>query len=166
MLLMIQGRCLLLFLACFLSCAALVGAQSEETLLDGINQLPESERQARLVNGAKKEGAVTWYVAMNRIFAQELINAFEAQYPFLKVNALTGATRPSFLSAITQTDRVSPYGASLWSDGGSPRLCMSSAISRMLRPTSRAELFEWLCDRLPSFGVANKMQLRISMVSG
>jgi hypothetical protein len=68
MLSMIQSRCLLLFLACFLSYAALVWAQSEETLLDGINQLPEAERQARLVNGAKKEGAVTWYVAMNQCF--------------------------------------------------------------------------------------------------
>ncbi|HEY6366260.1 MAG TPA: extracellular solute-binding protein [Candidatus Binatia bacterium] len=86
----IQRRCFPLSLAWFLACAALVWAQSEEKLLDGINQLPEAERQARLVNGAKKEGAVTWYVAMNRIYAQELINAFEAQYPFLKVNALTG----------------------------------------------------------------------------
>src|SRR5262245_9919667 len=86
----IQRRCLPLSLAWFLACAAPLWAQSEEKLLDGINQLPEAERQARLVNGAKKEGAVTWYVAMNRIYAQELINAFETQYPFLKVNALTG----------------------------------------------------------------------------
>ena len=67
-----------------------LAAQTEEKLLDDINQLPEVERQARLVNGVKKEGTVTWYVAMNRTYAQDLINAFEAQYPFLKVNALTG----------------------------------------------------------------------------
>lgn len=67
-----------------------VHSQSEEKLLEDINQLPEAERQARLVAGAKKEGTVTWYVAMNRAFAQDLINAFEAQYPFVKVNALTG----------------------------------------------------------------------------
>jgi len=66
-------------------------APVEETLLETINRLPEAERQARLVNGAKKEGAVTWYVAMNRAYAQDLINAFEADYPFLKVNALTGS---------------------------------------------------------------------------
>ena len=70
--------------------AGQLAAQTEEKLLDDINQLPEVERQARLVNGAKKEGTVTWYVAMNRTYAQDLINAFEAQYPFLKVNALTG----------------------------------------------------------------------------
>ena len=86
----IQRRCFTLSLAWFLSCAAVVLAQSEEKLLEEINQLPETERQARLVNGAKKEAAVTWYVAMNRAYAQDLINAFETQYPFLKVNALTG----------------------------------------------------------------------------
>jgi len=64
--------------------------QNQEALLDEINKLPESERQGRLIAGAKKEGAVTWYVAMNRAYAQDLINAFEAQYPFIKVNALTG----------------------------------------------------------------------------
>ena len=79
----------LLFLLLFLS-AGQLAAQTEEKLLDDINKLPEAERQARFVNGARKEGAVTWYVAMNRAYAQDLINAFEAQYPFLKVNALTG----------------------------------------------------------------------------
>ena len=74
----------------FIFFAGPLAAQTEERLLDDINQLPEAERQTRLVNGAKKEGSVTWYVAMNRAYAQDLINAFEAQYPFLKVNALTG----------------------------------------------------------------------------
>jgi iron(III) transport system substrate-binding protein len=86
----IQRRCLPFFLLLFFSSVAIVRAQTEEKLLGEINQLAEAERQARLVNGAKKEGAVTWYVAMNRAYAQDLINAFEAQYPFLKVNALTG----------------------------------------------------------------------------
>ncbi|HUK41910.1 MAG TPA: hypothetical protein VLX11_12715, partial [Candidatus Acidoferrales bacterium] len=63
-------------------------AQSEEAQLETINRLPEGERQTRLVNGARKEGTVTWYVAMNRVYAQDLINVFEADYPFLKVNAL------------------------------------------------------------------------------
>jgi iron(III) transport system substrate-binding protein len=77
-------------IALFFFPAGEISAQTEEKLLDDINQLPEAERQARLVAGAKKEGAVTWYVAMNRAYAQDLINAFEAQYPFIKVNALTG----------------------------------------------------------------------------
>ena len=98
----IRCRSFSLFLAWFLSCAPLVSAQSEEKLLEEINQLPETERQTRLVNGAKKEGAVTWYVAMNRAYAQDLINAFEAQYPFLKVNALTGGGGALLNKVITE----------------------------------------------------------------
>lgn len=77
-------------------------AQNEEKYLDEINQLPESERQNRLVAGAKKEGTVTWYVAMNRAFAQDLVNAFEAQYPFLKVNILTGGGGMSLNKVLTE----------------------------------------------------------------
>ncbi len=77
-------------IAVLYSTPGLHAAQTEETLLEEINQLPEAERQARLVSGAKKEGTVVWYVAMNRAYAQDLINAFEAEYPFLKVRALTG----------------------------------------------------------------------------
>lgn len=79
------------FIALLILPAALRAAQTEEALLEEINQLPEAERQARLVAGAKKERSVTWYVAMNRPYAQDLINAFEADYPFLNVNALTGS---------------------------------------------------------------------------
>jgi len=67
------GRILSLFFALLLY-AHPVTAQTEEKILEEINQLPEAERQARLIAGAKKEGAVTWYVAMNRTFAQDLIN--------------------------------------------------------------------------------------------
>lgn len=86
----IQRHWFTLFLVMSFTSVGLVWAQTEEKLLEEINQLSDTERQARLVGGAKKEGAVTWYVAMNGAYAQELINAFEAQYPFLKVNALTG----------------------------------------------------------------------------
>jgi iron(III) transport system substrate-binding protein len=91
----------------FLS-AALHAAQTPETLLEEINRLPEAERQARLVNGAKKEGTVTWYVAMNRLYAQDLINAFEADYPFLKVNALTGSGG-ALLSRVLTEHRARSY---------------------------------------------------------
>src|SRR5262247_4296319 len=84
-------HCLATLIVLHLLPSGLSFAQTEEKLLDDINQLPETERQARKVNGAKKEGGVTWYVAMNRAYAQDLINAFQADYPFVKVNALTGS---------------------------------------------------------------------------
>lgn len=85
-----RSHCSIFFLVLSLLSAGHGWAQTEEKLLDEINKLPDAERQARLVTGAKKEGAVIWYVAMNRAYAQDLISAFEVQYPFLKVNALTG----------------------------------------------------------------------------
>ncbi len=87
---LLRGLICLHLIVLFIFSAGHLAAQTEEKLLDEINQLPEAERQTRLVNGARKEGTVTWYVAMNRAYAQDLINAFEAQYPFVKVNALTG----------------------------------------------------------------------------
>ena len=86
-----HARRLAALLVLFLLWPTPLFAQTEEKLLDDINQLPEAERQSRLINGAKKEGAVNWYVAMNRTYAQDLINAFQSDYPFLKVNALTGS---------------------------------------------------------------------------
>jgi iron(III) transport system substrate-binding protein len=84
-------RLTLLFL--FLSRLALAdaaNAQTPEQLLANLNRLPEAERHAKLVAGAKKEGTVVWYVAMDRANADQLVKAFEAEYPFLKVNVLTG----------------------------------------------------------------------------
>jgi iron(III) transport system substrate-binding protein len=88
--------------------AKLNAAQPQETLLEEINRLPENERQARLVSGAKNEGGVTWYVAMNRAYAQDLINAFQAEYPFLKVNGLTQAGG-ALLSRVLTEHRAGSY---------------------------------------------------------
>lgn len=78
----------------FLGSALLSGearaALPAEELLEEINRLPTAERQARLEAGARKEGTVVWYVAMNRSNAQDLAQAFEAAYPFIKVNVLSG----------------------------------------------------------------------------
>src|SRR5258706_9955813 len=83
--------CLLVLATVYLIRTVRLAAQSEEKLLAEINQLPEAERQARLIAGAKKESGVNWYVAMNRVFAQELVDRFQSDYPFVKVNTLTGS---------------------------------------------------------------------------
>jgi iron(III) transport system substrate-binding protein len=79
----IHSRCgsiLSSFFALFLY-AHPVTAQTEEKILKKSINCPK-RNAARLIAGA--EGAVTWYVAMNRTFAQDLINGFEARYPFSK----------------------------------------------------------------------------------
>ena len=46
-------------MALIYSPSSLHAVQPEETLLEEINRLPEAERQARLVNGTKKEKNMT-----------------------------------------------------------------------------------------------------------
>lgn len=83
-------------------------ASTAEDLLEEINRLPAAERQARLEKGARKEGSVAWYVAMNRSHAQDLVNAFEAGYPFLKVNVLSGGG-PKLVNRIVAEHRGKAY---------------------------------------------------------
>src|ERR1051325_2370767 len=83
--------CLIVIGIVYLLTPVRLAAQSEEKLLDDINQLPEAQRQSRLVAGAKNEGVVNWYVAMNRVFAQELVDRLQSDYPFVRVNTLTGS---------------------------------------------------------------------------
>jgi iron(III) transport system substrate-binding protein len=70
-----------------LSFAAAITA--EESLMK-INRLPAAERQAALVKEAKNEKTVVWYAPMNREDLRQFTAAFEAEYPFLKVDILTG----------------------------------------------------------------------------
>jgi iron(III) transport system substrate-binding protein len=64
---------------------------SVEGLLDRINRLPGTERQQKLLEGARKEGELVWYSTMNRENSQELINLFEQEHPFIRVKLLNGS---------------------------------------------------------------------------
>jgi iron(III) transport system substrate-binding protein len=81
----------LLYLAILLGKAG--AAVPSEQLLSEINQLSPSERQARLVKGAKEEGSVVWYVAMNRNESNDIKIGFEAEYPFLRLELVSGRSR-------------------------------------------------------------------------
>lgn len=76
------------------------GAQNVEELLDKINRLPATERQQRLIDGARKEGELVWYSTMNRENSQELINLFQKDHPYVRVKLLNG-------SAVQTMTRVS-----------------------------------------------------------
>ena len=95
----------LLAVASLFSFSCPVGAQNVEELLDKINRLPATERQQRLVDGARKEGELVWYSTMNRENSQELINLFQKDHPYVRVKLLNG-------SAVQTMTRVSSeYGA-------------------------------------------------------
>jgi iron(III) transport system substrate-binding protein len=52
----------------------------------------QSDHTARLVEGAKKEGKLVWYTAMNIRDAKPILDAFAQEYPFIKTELarLTG----------------------------------------------------------------------------
>jgi iron(III) transport system substrate-binding protein len=47
-----------------------------------------SDRQARLEDGAKREGEVVWYTSFQTDDANQFIQLFERRYPFVKVKLL------------------------------------------------------------------------------
>jgi len=86
---------------------SLHGATAEENLAK-INQLAPAERQSALVREAKNERTVVWYVPMNREDLRQFTTGFEAEYPFLKVEILTGGPQ-SLLNRILTEQRASKY---------------------------------------------------------
>src|SRR4026209_1472753 len=81
--------------------AKLLAATPEESLAK-INQLAPAERQAALVREAKNERTVVWYAPMNRENPREFTSGFEADYPFLKVEILTGGPQSLLNRFITE----------------------------------------------------------------
>jgi iron(III) transport system substrate-binding protein len=77
-------------------------ATPEETLAQ-INKLPPAERQTALVREAKNERSVVWYAPMNREDLRQFTTAFEAEYPFLKVELLTGGPQSLMNRIMTET---------------------------------------------------------------
>lgn len=82
-------------------------ATPEETLAK-INRLPPAERQATLVKEAKNERTVVWYAPMNREDLRQFTSAFQTEYPFLKVEVLTGGPQ-SLLNRILTEHRSGRY---------------------------------------------------------
>jgi len=82
-------------------------APAEEALAK-LNRLAPAERQAALVKEAKTEKTVIWYAPMNREDLRQFTSAFEAEYPFLKVEVLTGGPQ-SLLNRILTEHRAGRY---------------------------------------------------------
>jgi iron(III) transport system substrate-binding protein len=98
---------LLIPLATLVHPSSLHAANAEETLAK-INRLAPAERQAALIREAKNERSVVWYAPMNREDLRQYTSAFEAEYPFLKVEILTGGPQ-SLLNRILTEQRAGKY---------------------------------------------------------
>lgn len=127
-----------LFAALFLLRSDLSAATPEEALAQ-INRLPPAERQAALVRGAKNERSVVWYAPINREDLRQFTAAFEAEYPFLKVEILTGGPQ-SLLNRILTETRAGKYSYDTMNVRSSAlyTLKKAGAIMRFDTPSRRA----------------------------
>jgi iron(III) transport system substrate-binding protein len=113
-------------------------ATSSEDALAKINRLPSAERQAVLVREAKNEKSVVWYAPMNREDLRQFTAAFEAEYPFLKVEILTGGPQ-SMLNRILTEYRAGRHNYDILNIRSSALLTLRKAgtIGRFDSPNRR-----------------------------
>jgi iron(III) transport system substrate-binding protein len=124
--------------ALFFSRSNLDAATPEETLAQ-INRLAPAERQAALVREAKNERSVVWYAPLNRDDLRQFTGAFEAEYPFLKVEILTGGPQ-SLLNRIMTETRAGKYNYDTMNVRSSAlyTLKKANAVMRFDTPNRRA----------------------------
>jgi hypothetical protein len=115
-----------------------VGATPSEDTLAKINRLAPAERQAALVREAKTEKSVVWYAPMNREDLRQFTSAFEAEYPFLKVEVLTGGPQ-SILNRILTEYRAGRHNYDTLNIRSSALFTLkkASAIGRFDSPNRR-----------------------------
>src|SRR4249919_3877488 len=70
----------------------------------------QSDLAARIIEGAKREGALVWYTALNLNDSEMLTNRFEQLYPFIKTETLRLSSF-SLLSKIQTEVRAGAFKA-------------------------------------------------------
>jgi iron(III) transport system substrate-binding protein len=81
---------------------SLATAATAEETLTSINRLPAAEREAALIKEARNEKTVIWYAPMNREDLRQFTAGFEAEYPFLQVEILTGGPQSLLNRILTE----------------------------------------------------------------
>ncbi|HZH85247.1 MAG TPA: extracellular solute-binding protein [Phototrophicaceae bacterium] len=93
---------ILLLLFEFFHTNSFATAATPEETLTRINRLPAAEREAALIKEARNEKTVIWYAPMNREDLRQFTAGFEAQYPFLQVEILTGGPQSLLNRILTE----------------------------------------------------------------
>ena len=86
----------------FAESVSLATAATPEEALAKINRLPAAERDVALIKEAKNEKTVIWYAPMNREDLRQFTAGFEAEYPFLHVEILTGGPQSLLNRILTE----------------------------------------------------------------
>src|SRR5215470_8450457 len=81
-------RCIFVITLIFACATAESGfnAQSVESKIAALDSLPVSERQAKLLEGARAEGEVVIYLNLDVIVANAITDGFKRKYPFVQTH--------------------------------------------------------------------------------
>jgi iron(III) transport system substrate-binding protein len=104
------------------------GAQTREAILASLAKLQSSERQAKLVEGAKKEGGLVWYSSTTAEDALALIKKFHEQHPTIQIYHFRSASE-KLLERILAESRARSFKADIVT---LPELELSLMIKRKL----------------------------------
>src|SRR5690349_2132794 len=77
-------------------------AATPEETLTRINRLTTAETDADLLKQARNEKSVIWYAPMNSVDLRQFTARFEAEYPFLHVEILTGGPQSLLNRILTE----------------------------------------------------------------
>jgi iron(III) transport system substrate-binding protein len=103
-------------------------AQNRDPTLAALTKLPAAERQARLVEGAKKESGLVWYSSTTAEDALALTKKFHEQHPLIQINHLRSSSE-KLLERILAESRANAFKADIVS---LPELELSIMIKRKL----------------------------------
>ncbi|HEX2931344.1 MAG TPA: extracellular solute-binding protein [Candidatus Binatia bacterium] len=102
--------------------------QNREATLAAVMKLPAAERQARLVEGAKKESGLVWYSSTTAEDALALTKKFHEQHPSIQIQHLRSSSE-KLLERILAESRANAFKADIVS---LPELELSIMIKRKL----------------------------------
>ena len=123
-------RTLLIMTVCLFltSLPAIAKAQSREAALAAVMKLPAAERQARLVEGVKKESGLIWYSSTTAEDALALIKKFNEQHPSIQIQHFRSSSE-KLLERILAESRANAFKADIVA---LPELELSIMIKRKL----------------------------------
>lgn len=91
--------------AAFFSVGLTLSAHAADLTQEQIAMLSGPDREAVLIEGAKKEGEVVWYSTMAvDALTQPMEDAFVAKYPFLKISSVRSASAETLTRALAERD--------------------------------------------------------------
>jgi iron(III) transport system substrate-binding protein len=110
------------------SLPAMATAQSREAALAAVMKLPAAQRQARLIEGAKKESGLVWYSSTTAEDALALSKKFNEQHPSIQIQHFRSSSE-KLLERILAESRANAFKADIVT---LPELELSILIKRKL----------------------------------